>query len=56
MRLHGTDKDGKAIQRFYGGCGVTEGDHPSGGDVCSGCCPTKCKERIAAGLDSGRKA
>lgn len=55
MRLHGKRLevvDGKvtevAVQRFYGGCGVTLGDHPGGGDVCSRCCPDKCRERLAS--------
>lgn len=55
MRLHGKRVevvDGKpkevAVQRFYGGCEVTNGDHPCGGDVCSRCCPTKCQERLAS--------
>lgn len=54
MRLHGKRLeavDGKvkevAMQRFYGGCEATNGDHPCGGDVCSRCCPTKCRERLS---------
>jgi hypothetical protein len=46
MRLHGKDKAGKAFQRFYGGCGATDGDHPCGKDVCSDCCPVKCQIRL----------
>lgn len=46
MRLHGKDKEGLAIQRFYGGCEATQGDHPCESDVCSKCCPTKCHERL----------
>lgn len=55
MRLHGKRLeavDGKvkevAVQRFYGGCSVTNGDHPFDGDVCSTCCPDKCRERLAS--------
>lgn len=55
MRLHGKRLDiikGKvtevAVQRFYGGCTATGGDHPGGGDVCSRCCPDKCRERLAS--------
>jgi len=44
-RLHGIE-GGEAIQRFYGGCSVTNGDHPCGKDVCSECCPTKCERRL----------
>jgi hypothetical protein len=54
MRLHGKRLEvvnGKptevAVQRFYGGCEVTEGDHPCGSDVCSRCCPDKCRARAA---------
>lgn len=47
MRLHGIkDADGKAIQRFYGSCNATLGDHPCGKEVCSDCCPTKCLQRL----------
>jgi hypothetical protein len=46
MRLNGRDSQGKAIQRFYGGCSVNGGDHPFDGDVCSDCCPTKCLEKL----------
>lgn len=45
-RLHGRDKAGNGVQRFYGGCNVTGGDHPFDGDVCSDCCPTKCANKI----------
>lgn len=55
MRLHGKRLDiikGKvtevAVQRFYGECTATGGDHPGGGDVCSRCCPDKCRERLAS--------
>lgn len=44
MRLHGI-KNGIAVQRFYGGCDVTEGDHPCGSEVCTDCCPDKCRAR-----------
>lgn len=54
MRLHGKRLeavDGKvkevAVQRFYGGCEVTQGDHPCGADVCTRCCPDKCRQRVA---------
>lgn len=57
MRLHGKRLevvDGKitevAVQRFYGGCSVTKDDHPFDGDVCSKCCPDKCRERLPADL------
>lgn len=53
MRLHGKRLEaigGKivevTVQRFYGGCEVTKGDHPCGKDVCYKCCPTKCRERL----------
>lgn len=53
MRLHGKRFEavgGKikevAVQRFYGGCEATNGDHPFEGDVCSKCCPTKCLEKL----------
>jgi hypothetical protein len=53
MRLHGKRLeivDGKpkevAVQRFFGSCEDYK-DHPCGGDVCSTCCPTKCRERKA---------
>lgn len=53
MRLHGKRLevvDGKitevAVQRFYGGCSATNGDHPFDGDVCSTCCPKKCLEKL----------
>lgn len=45
MRLHGI-KDGQAIQRFNGSCDVTLGDHPLGGEVCTDCCPTKCRSHV----------
>jgi ribosomal protein L34E len=45
MRLHGI-KDGQAIQRFNGSCDVTLGDHPLGGEVCTDCCPTKCRNHM----------
>lgn len=55
MRLHGKRLqavDGEikevAVQRFYGGCEATQGDHPCGGDVCSKCCPDKCRQRLAS--------
>lgn len=55
MRLHGKRLEAVngrvtevAVQRFYGGCSVTGGDHPGGGDVCSRCCPDKCRERLAS--------
>lgn len=41
-RLHG-----KNVQRFYGSCDVTSGDHPCGKDVCTTCCPWKCQETLA---------
>jgi hypothetical protein len=45
-RLHGV-VNGKAIDRFYGSCEVTMGDHPCGGDVCTNCCPDKCRQRLS---------
>lgn len=48
MRLHGRDKDGKAFQRFYGGCGYNKGgDHLAGGDVCDICCHRECMKLAA---------
>lgn len=38
-------------QRFYGGCGYTNGDHyPVGGDhdVCDECCHKHCKPKAIA--------
>lgn len=58
MRLHGKRLevvDGKvkelALQRFYGGCDFTEGDHLAGDriDVCDVCCHRECKR--LAGCD-----
>lgn len=53
MRLHGKRLevvDGKpkeiAFQRFYGGCEATGNDHPCESDVCSTCCPEKCRVRL----------
>lgn len=53
MRLHGKRLEAVdgvvkevAVQRFYGGCSATNGDHPRGGDVCSTCCPEKCRARL----------
>lgn len=50
MRMHGKRLeavDGKvtevAVHRFYGGCSAT-----GGGDVCSQCCPDKCRERLVS--------
>lgn len=40
-RLRGVEA-GKAVQRFFGSCEVTGGDHPCGTDVCTECCPSKC--------------
>lgn len=55
MRLHGKRLEAVngqitevAVQRFYGGCEATRGDHPCGGDVCSKCCPEKCRTRLAS--------
>jgi hypothetical protein len=45
-RLHGRDTEGCETTRFYGSCEVTMGDHPCDQDVCSICCPTKCRERM----------
>lgn len=52
MRLHGKRMEivnheikEVSIQRFYGSCGVTGGDHPCGADVCHICCPEKCHAR-----------
>lgn len=52
MRLHGKRLEAVAgvmtevfVQRFYGSCDVTGGDHPCGADVCHVCCPTKCEQR-----------
>ncbi len=44
-RLHGVDEKGYAIQRFYGGCRATKGDHIAGNkiDVCDECCKKHCK-------------
>ena len=43
MRLHGRNADGTALQRFYGSCAVTLGDHPNGSaSVCDECCREKC--------------
>lgn len=54
MRLHGKRLEAVndqitevAVQRFYGSCEVTKGDHPCGNDVCSRCCPEKCRQRLA---------
>lgn len=41
MRLHGKDKDGCAIQRFYPCCGE-HGENEHEKDVCNECCETKC--------------
>lgn len=53
MRLHGMRMELVAgemkqvsFQRFYGGCEATYGDHPCSSDVCTSCCPTKCRERL----------
>ena len=44
MRLH--SKDGK-VQRFYGSCHFTGGDHAAAtkdnSDVCDACCREKCR-------------
>lgn len=59
MRLHGKRLeliDGHitevAVQRFYGGCNHTRGDHLAGdgANVCTVCCDTECK-RLAALCD-----
>lgn len=58
MRLHGRRLevvDGKlievAVQRFYGSCNYTGGDHLAGDrtDVCAKCCNSECKR--LAGCD-----
>lgn len=63
MRLHGKRMeaiDGKvtevAVQRFYGGCSVSGGDHPFDGDVCSTCCPTKCLEKLGCNCQAPMEA
>lgn len=43
-RLHGVEL-GVRVQRFFGACEVTGGDHPCGKDVCTDCCPDKCRTR-----------
>src|SRR5882757_4058219 len=52
MRLHGkrlevVDGEVKevAVQRFFGGCRYTRGDHLAGAkiDVCDACCQIECK-------------
>lgn len=58
MRLHGKRLEvvgGQtvevSVQRFYGGCEATGGnDHPFDGDVCSTCCPDKCRQRLPTDL------
>jgi hypothetical protein len=60
MRLHGKRLevvDGKvtevAVQRFYGGCAYSRGDHLAGsGDVCDSCCHRECL-KIAASKPAG---
>ena len=46
MRLFGRDESGKRIQRFFGGCDYSDGDHLAGDkrDVCYECCKKFCKE------------
>lgn len=56
MRLYGRDRDGRIIQRFYGGCTYTHGDHLAGPgpdpSVCEQCCKVAC-EAIAIGRAAG---
>ncbi len=40
-RLHGKDKDGNRIQRFYSCCGEN-GCNEHVNPVCTNCCPEKC--------------
>lgn len=56
-RLHGRDKDGNVVQRFYGGCTYSNGDHlfridGSDPDVCHACCLIACRD-IAIGRAAG---
>ena len=54
MRLHGKrlqivegEVKEVAVQRFYGSCNYTRGDHAAGkngdNDVCDACCQVQCK-------------
>jgi hypothetical protein len=61
MRLHGKRLeviDGKvtevAIQRFYGSCDYSGGEHLAGDriDVCHGCCEIECKRLAQESLQS----
>ena len=48
-RLHGTDKNGIAIQRFFGGCN-SGGEHRK--DICQECCDkhhiSNCEDELLA--------
>lgn len=41
MRLHGKDKNGNAVQRFYSCCGE-HGEFEHLENVCDECCKKKC--------------
>lgn len=43
--------NGELPERFYGGCGYTNGDHYAvngDSDVCDECCQTHCKPKAIA--------
>lgn len=44
MRLHGRDKDGHAIQRFFSCCGAN-GEFEHAKNVCHKCCKERCPYR-----------
>lgn len=50
-RLHGTDENGVAIQRFYSCCGKS-GEHVHEKEVCDDCCKQKCPYRLSLPKDT----